>query len=752
MIGAMRILPPIGAIAGIMLIPVIFLLQRVVGEGMVELIIATIPNQLCGLFGSRCIHSVDGWPVPNGPLYGLALVAYAGVGALLGAIPVWMARTLRGRRAGHALLVLLASVAASCQRVDPIDFGGPTAEWPAYGGDAGGLRYSPLTQIHRGNVAQLEVAWVHHSGDVSDGTQGITRTSFQATPIVVNDSLYYCTGFGRVFALDPETGAERWSFDPELKARKLTGLYPLTCRGVAYWPGADAQSGAACSKRIYWGTADSQLIAVDADTGRACPDFGVDGRVALREGIADAPPWEYYPTSPPLVIADVVIIGALVVDSLRVDAPSGVVRAFDARTGKLRWAWDPVPPGWPTPAPGAGPRYPSGTPNVWSILSADPERNLVFVPTGNASPDTLSAIRNGLDHYASSVVALDATTGEVRWHFQTVHKDVWDYDVPAQPTLFQIPGVGAGAPALAQATKMGHVFLLDRASGQPLYPVEERPVPQTDVPGETTSPTQPFPTHPAPLHPTSLRADDAYGLTPFDRGSCAERIAGLRSEGIFTPPSLQGSVQFPGAAGGMNWGGVSIDPEAGVLFTNQMHTAHVVTLVPREAFDGLDPGTAGPGEERHPQTGAPYGVKRSALLSSFGAPCNPPPWGTLSAVDLRSGEVLWKTTLGTTRDAAPWPLWMNLGAPNLGGSIVSAGGVVFIGATLDKFIRGFDAKTGEELWTQRLPYTGNATPMTYRLGPDSKQYVVIAAGGHGWSEPGDALTAFALPGTPGLAQ
>ena len=641
-------------------------------------------------------------------------------------------------------LVLLG--AAACGEPTSIDYSGPTADWPDYASDKGGLSYSPLMQIHTANVDQLEVAWVHHSGDVSDGTGVLTKTSFQVTPIVTNDTLYYCTGFSRVFALDPATGEERWSFDPELRGKRLFGPYPLTCRGVAYWADSGPDDLDSCSERIFSGTLDAQLIALDADSGRVCADFGTRGRLDLREGIGEARSWEYYPTSPPLVVGDLVVIGALVADNLRVDAPSGVVRAFDVRTGELRWAWDPVPPGWEaTGAERSGPLYPSGTPNVWSILSADVERGLIFVPTGNAAPDMYSAVRRGLDHYSSSVVALDAATGRVRWHFQTVHNDVWDYDVPSQPALFQIPGVGGGVAALAQATKMGHLFLLDRVTGEPLYPIDERPVPESDVPGETLSPTQPFPTHPPPLHPSRLRPEDAWGFTPFDRRSCEDRIARHRSEGIFTPPSVRGSIQYPGAVGGMNWGGVSIDPERGVLFANQMRAAQVVWLIPREDFESLDPGSVVYPDELLPQAGAPYGLKKSALLSSFGAPCNPPPWGTLTAVDLRSGKVLWESTLGTTRDAAPWPLWFDYGAPNLGGSIATAGGLVFIAATLDRFIRAFDARTGEEIWTRRLPFTGNATPMTYRLRTDEKQYLVIAAGGHGWSESGDALIAFALP-------
>jgi quinoprotein glucose dehydrogenase len=656
-------------------------------------------------------------------------------------------RSLPCRRAPLPLLLgLLALLAACSDAPAPLDLDGPVGHWPAYGGTAHGLGYSPLTQITPGNVGDLEVAWVHHSGDVSDGSGAVTRTSFQTRPIVPDDTLYYCTGFDRVFALDPETGEERWSFDPELRAKRLSGPYPLTCRGVSWWRDPQAEAGQACAERVFLGTIDAELIALDAETGRPCEDFGAEGRVALREGIGEAEPWEYYVTSPPLAMDGLVVVGALVADSIRVDAPSGVVRAFDARTGRLRWAWDPVPPGRAArPDPATGRRYAAGTPNVWSILSGDPERGLVFVPTGNASPDSFAAAREGLDHYASSVVALDAGTGRVAWRFQTVHHDVWDYDVPAQPALFEIPGVGGGAPGVAQITKMGFLFLLDRESGEPLYPVEERPVPQGGVPGETLSPTQPFPTHPPPLHPLELRPEDAFGFTPFDRADCREKIETLRHDGIFTPPTLEGSIQYPGNAGGPNWGGVSIDPDRGLLFVNMMRTAAVNQLVPREEFDELDPESARYPNELYPMKGAPYGIRRGPLLSDWGAPCVPPPWGTLTAVDLASGEVRWESTLGTTRDQAPWPLWFDLGAPNLGGSLATAGGLVFIGATTDRFFRAFDAASGEEIWSARIPYTANATPMSYRLRPDGRQYVVVAAGGHGWSEPGDAVMAFALP-------
>ncbi len=654
----------------------------------------------------------------------------------------------RARPARQLAALLLFSVTAlpacNAPEIPALDHSGPLAEWPEYGGGSGGLGWSPLTQITPENVSALELAWEYHHGDVSDGSGEIPRTSFQAQPILPNGTLYFCTGFNNVIALDPETGRERWRFDPEFPLEQVRGAFTLVCRGVSYWKD-DAPSSGACSERIFTATIGSELIALDAATGRPCADFGVGGRVRLREGVADVPGYEYYVTSPPLVLGDLVIVGSLVQDNLRTDAPSGVVRAFDARRGELRWAWDPVPPGWNARAPGEG-IYTPGTPNAWSVLSGDAERGLVFVPTGNPSPDLFNAIRQGLDYYGSSVVALQAETGEVAWHFQTVHTDVWDYDVPAQPVLFQIPGVAAGAPGVAQITKMGFLFLLDRDTGVPLYPIEERPVPASDAAGERLSPTQPFPTHPGPLAPTELRPDQAHGFTPIDRGNCEEQLTRIRNEGIFTPPSTRGSIVIPGNAGGPNWGGISLDPETGVAFVNMMRAPTVATLVPRTEFDQIDWRSATYPTELYPMTGAPYGIRREPLLSNFGAPCVPPPWGTLTAVDLRSGAKRWEVTLGTTRDAAPWPLWFANGAPNLGGTLATASGVVFIGATLDKFFRAFDAGTGRELWTRRIPYTANATPMSYRLSKNGKQYVVIASGGHGWSEPGDALLAFSLPG------
>ncbi len=629
---------------------------------------------------------------------------------------------------------------------------GPEAGWPHYGGDRGGRRYSPATQIDPTNVGDLEVAWIHHSGDYSDGSDGEARTSFNVTPLLVDDALVYCTPMNRVVAVDAETGEERWAYDPDQRQRELPDPHSRVCRGIALWQAEQpAERRETCGRRIFMATIDAELIAIDAGTGTPCRDFGKDGRVDLRIGIGDHEPWEYYNTSPPVTVRDTVAVGALVYDNRRRDAPPGVIRGFDARAGSLRWSFDPVPANYDGPPPPAGQRWVSGTANAWSFLSADEVRDLVFVPTGNAATDYFAASRHGLDAYSSSVLALRGETGELVWHFQMVRKDVWDFDTASQPVLFdyRLPN-GRVVPALAQGTKMGHVFLLDRRTGEPIHGRREIPVPTDGVIGEVLSPTQPVPSHIEPLHPTRLSPDDAFGFTFWDRNACRETIARYRYDGMFTPPSEQGSIQYPQNPGGINWGSVTIDPERRLLVTNLMRMAAVIQLIPRAEYDAMPDKASRWPFQLQPMHGTPYAMRNFPLLSPWGAPCSPPPWGTLVAVDLATGKRAWEVPLGTTRDQAPFPLWLvpawrDLGAPNLGGSVATASGLVFIAATTDKTLRAFASETGELLWEHRLPYTGNATPMTYRIGPDGRQYVVIAAGGHVWSEPGDALMAFALP-------
>jgi quinoprotein glucose dehydrogenase len=658
-----------------------------------------------------------------------------------------------------SLVIAAGLVASSCgggSGAGAVSFAGPTAGWPSYGGDPGGMRYSPLTQIDRGNVDALEVAWTFHTGE----TLGDRPFAFEVTPILVGERLVFCTPWNRVIALDPETGAELWRFDPELDP-SIYYANQFICRGVSAWTDPEAAAGAVCRDRLFMGTNDGRLMSIDTATGARCEGFGEGGEVDLTLGVGKIHrQGDYQVTSPPAIARGLVITGSAINDNQRADEASGVVRAYDARTGALRWAWDPAPPpiemnvesapvapasGELSPPAGGG-AWTLGTANVWSVISVDEELGLVYLPTGNAAPDYWAADRQGKDYWSSSVVALHADTGQLAWRFQTVHHDLWDFDIPAQPTLVTLRRNGGDVPALVQATKMGILFVLDRRTGESLFPIEERPVPQTDVPGEITSPTQPFPSAPPPLTATTLDPDDAFGLLGFDRRKCRDTMKSLRWDGMYTPPSLRGSLMFPGNAGGTNWGGIAVDPTRGLAVANVMNLAWSVRLIPRDQFEAA--ARAEPDVEISAQYGTPYGMRREMLVSPLGIPCTPPPWGTLSAVDLDAGEIRWQVTFGTIRDIMPIPMPVGRwGTPNIGGPVITAGGIVFIGAAVDNYLRAFDLENGDELWKGRLPAGPQATPMTYRLRPDSRQMVVIAAGGHqrAGTDTGDAIVAFALP-------
>jgi quinoprotein glucose dehydrogenase len=624
--------------------------------------------------------------------------------------------------------------------------GGPIADtWLDYGNDRGGTRHSPSEQINPENVKGLEIAWEYHTGDVSDGRGEIPSTSaFEATPILVDGLLYVVTPFNRVIALDPESGEEQWVYDPKVN---LQGHYAnqLTCRGVSFWAGGEGDG----QRRVFVATNDARLIAVDAKTGAPCTDFGEKGTVDLNKGAGEQR-WlgEYQVTSPPAIVGDIVVVGSAVSDNGRVNPPSGVVRAFDARSGVQRWAWDLRPPGAePPPEMLSDEGFMLGTPNVWAPMSVDEARGLVFVPTGNPAPDYYGGLRNNADYYGSSVVALKGVTGEIVWHFQTVHHDLWDYDVPCQPTLVDIERDGEKIPAVLQATKMGMIFTLHRETGVPLFEVEERPVPQSTVPGEQTSPTQPFPVKPPPLVPHDMDPEAAWGIFGDDTSACRDLLRDVHFEGIYTPPQLERvTLMYPGNGGGSNWGGVAVDPARQIVVANTFDLPFTVTLVPGEDVDRHR--KEQPEKEIGRQAGTPYGMIRHRVLSPLELPCNPPPWGTLAGVNLRTGEIAWQVPLGTVRDLAPVPIPLKLGVPNLGGPMTTASGLVFIGAAMDNYLRAFDIETGEELWKGRLPAGGQATPMTYRLRPDSKQFVVIAAGGHGRAGTtlGDSVVAFTLRG------
>lgn len=600
--------------------------------------------------------------------------------------------------------------------------------WPAYGRDSGGTRFSPLAIVNRQNVTALKVAWTFHTGDLYAPKNGDRKSQFECTPLFVDGILFVTTAFGRVIALDPDSGRQRWSYDPKVDV--TAGYGDFVNRGAATW--SDGHQ-----RRIFIATIDARLIALDAATGKPLPGFGDNGQINLKNGlrlpVQEAS--EYEETSPPAILGDLVIVGSGIADNARTDMPSGEVRAYDVRTGKRKWTFDPMP----------GTR--TGAGNAWSVISVDAERNLVFVPTGSASPDYFGGMRKGDNRHANSVVALRGDTGEVVWSFQTVHHDLWDYDVASQPLLYTMKTGPARIPAIAIGSKTGNLFLLNRETGKPLFGVEERPVPPSHVAGEEASPTQPFPLKPAPLVPQKLTPEEAWGPNEESRKWCADKIAASHSEGIFTPPSLEGTIAFPGNIGGMHWGGAAFDPDRGLLIVPTNRLAVFLKLIPRAEFDAAvkQNRASRVGAELAKQTGTPYGMSRTAFLSPGGTPCNPPPWGTLAAIDVNTGEKKWEVPLGSIPWLSAERQTQGLGSINLGGPMTTAGGLVFVGATLDPYLRAFDTETGKELWKGELPASARSTPMTYRSAA-GKQYVVIAAGGHDVLDlkQSDTLVAFAL--------
>jgi quinoprotein glucose dehydrogenase len=611
----------------------------------------------------------------------------------------------------------------------------PTAsrgdEWPFYGHDAGGMRYSPLTQVDSSNVSRMTMAWTFHTGDLSDGQHGGPRSGFETTPLVVDGSLYFTTPFNRVIALDPETGTQKWAFDPLLERQGDYGD-GLINRGLATWVDPGRRAGEACRRRLFEATLDARLIALDAATGSPCADFGQHGQTTLR-GVSEYQAGSYHMTSPPAVIDGLVIVGSAINDNGRARTASGVVRAFDARTGAIKWSWDPMPA-----ATTAG----SGAANAWSVMAVDAERHLVFVPTGSASPDYYGGLRPGDNKWANSIVALHSETGEFAWGFQLVHHDLWDYDSASPPLLASISHNGRSVPVVIQGNKTGFLYVLDRDTGAQVFPVEERPVPPSDVPGEVASPTQPFPTVMPPVVPQRVTADDMWGP---DREACLAYTRDLRDGGIFTPPSLKGTLVMPGNLGGMNWSGSAFDPTRHLLVVNADVLPAKVRLIPRAEFNDRSKRTEDGDYET--QAGTPYGMFRRFIQGPSGLPCNKAPWSFLTAIDLEAGTIKWQVPLGSMQGFGGSTAAIGPGSISLGGAIVTAGGLVFIGGTVDPFLRAFDIETGRELWKGALPASGHAVPMTYQLRPGGRQFVVIAAGGHAkiTEEPvGDSLVAFVV--------
>ncbi|HUF75884.1 MAG TPA: pyrroloquinoline quinone-dependent dehydrogenase [Longimicrobiales bacterium] len=650
------------------------------------------------------------------------------------------------RAAGTVLLIC----AAGCAR-GPDE--GEAVGWPSHGGDVGGSRYFPAATIDTSNVHLLEPAWTYRTRETEAEFATSEPTSFQSTPIAIDGVLYFNTPLGRVIALDAASGEERWVFDPRIRRDVAYGDH--ASRGVSSWLDEAAPLGEPCRRSIYVATPQSQLIRLDAQEGTPCAGFGEGGTVSLLEGLR-IPPFEdeaYSMTSPPLVAGGLVVVGSSIADNSRPSPASGEIRAYDARTGALRWTWDPIPQSPTDPAYadwGGELAHRTGGANAWSVLAADPERDLVFVPTTSPAPDYYGVLRAGQNRYANSIAALRLSTGELAWSFQTVHHDLWDYDNASPPALATVYRDGSAIPVLLQATKTGMLFVLHRQTGQPIFPVEERPVPQSDIPGEQAWPTQPFTAITPPLSPHRLAVDEVWAVTDADREACRVAVAGLRNEGIFTPPSTRGTLVLPSNIGGAHWGGMAVDPERAVAVVPVNRVAAVLQLFPREGFDlaarRAEDERLGYDFEYNMMVGTPYVMRRRLLMSPSGLPCSPPPWGALVAVSLVSGDILWEVPLGSMSGAAPpelaiRPEW---GSLNLGGPIVTAGGVIFIGAALDRSLHAFDVATGRELWRGALPASARATPMSYRLA-SGEQLVVVAVGGGDSFGTGDHLVAFRLP-------
>ena len=598
--------------------------------------------------------------------------------------------------------------------------------WSAYGHDPGGTRYSPLKQITRDNVSKLKVAWTYHTGALQPETRLNEKAAFEATPILVEGLLYFSTPFNQVIALDPATGAEKWKFDPQVA--RTHGYSEVTSRGVAAWTDAKSAKDAPCQLRIFEGTIDARLLAIDGKTGKLCADFGDAGYVDLTQGVDLQKIYRgnYEVTSAPTVVGDVVITGSSIGDNVAVNLERGVVRGYDTRSGKLLWTWDPIP--WANQQ-----KVRTGAANAWSTIAADEKRGLVFVPTGSASPDYYGGERPGDNRWANSVVALKASTGEFVWGFQVVHHDLWDYDVASEPTLIEF----RGKAAVAVTTKMGNVFMLDRETGKPLVTVEERAVPKSDIPGEDAAPSQPIPAWIA-MVPQKLTVADAWGPTPEMRQWCQDKIASYRNDGLFTPPTFKGTIAYPGNIGGVNWGSAAWDPVRNILLANTNRVAAVAKLIPRADLPAAreKPDEMAWGGEFAPQRGTPYGMHRDWLVSPSQLPCSPPPWGALVAFDLQTGKLRWEAPLGS--------MALRPGSISFGGPMATAGGLIFTAAALDPHLHVFDADSGKEVWTTELPASAQSTPMTYQW--QGKQYIVICAGGHGKmkSKMGDSVVAFWL--------
>lgn len=718
------------------------------------------------------------WRTPPGHGWRKACLAGIGVVLLAAAIVVALLWERTQDPAGSA--------SAGGQSQPDLQGGATTGEWTAFGGTNLGQRYSALAQVHLGNVSDLQEAWTFRSGDHTPA-EGRVFYSSQNTPLKAGDYLYTCTPSSQVFALDPATGEALWHFDPQVPPKTMESLFSAACRAVAYFDEGDAavqaqqfpstpgavglvnalpRGGSQCTRKVYVATSDGRLIALDAAGGFQCPGFGTDGVVDLNAGMGLRETGFASNTSGATVAGGLLIVGQQVSDNQRRDAPSGVVRAFDARTGELRWAWDALRPDASAPlAPGE--IYPRGTPNVWNVISADESLGLAFLGTGNPGADHWGGNRTPEeDRYTAAVVAVDLQTGATRWSFNTVLHDLWDYDLGAQPMLVDVPIDGAMRRAVLQGTKSGDLFLLDAATGESLRPVTMQPVPQTGaLPGERVSPHQPrskfYPNLGGLPGPESERIDGRHiwGITPIDAAMCRIGFHERQYEGIYTPPTIdkKGLVLLPGTIGGMNWGGLAFDPARRLVIANYSRLPNIVDMEPREDVIDRPVGSGGarPDQALAPQTGTPFGVNRPMWLSALNVPCLAPPWGFIAAVHIDTGELVWSKPLGTGFDAGPLNIptriRIPMGTPNIGGPLTTAGGLTFVAAAQDNFLRAFESGTGRLVWEARLPAGGQAGPMTYEH--RGVQYIAITATGHARleTEQGDYLKVFALdPRRPDL--
>jgi quinate dehydrogenase (quinone) len=653
--------------------------------------------------------------------------------------------------------------------------------WASYGSNAAGDRFAALDQINRDNVSNLKVAWTYHTGDIAWSPTG-NEAEDQQTPLQIGNRLFLCTPHNNVIALDVDSGKEIWK--NEIKAESSIWN---RCRGLAYFDAAAplvqptaagatsvmpvaVEAGAACQRRILMNTIMAELIALDADTGAFCADFGINGRVDLKIGLGAAPDPQYQLTSPPAVAGTTVVVGGRIADNVQVDMPGGVMRGFDVVTGELRWAFDPGNPEI-TREPPPGQTYTRSTPNVWAPMTYDPASNTVFMPVGSPSVDLWGGSRTELDRkYGASVLALDATTGREKWHFQTVYNDLWDFDVPMQPTLINFPkDNGPAVPAVIFGTKAGQIYVLDRATGQPLTKVEEQPIKAGNIKGEQYPPTQPRSVGMPQIGAQTLTEADMWGATPFDQLVCRIQFKSMRYDGLYTVPGTDLSLSFPGSLGGMNWGGLSVDPNANYIFVNDMRLGLWVQMFPQEVAVNVEGPDASPEPEQRegtavnaggetpntgmgsvPLGGTPYSVNKNRFLSPLGIPCQKPPFGTLTAIDLNTRKIAWQVPVGTVQDTGPFGVKMlapiPVGMPTLGGTLATQGGLVFIAGTQDYYLRAFDSSTGEEIWKARLPVGSQGGPVTYKSSTTGKQYVVISAGGARQSpDRGDAIIAYTLP-------